>query len=28
LPGSLAGNFEFAGRTWPLKSGLNTIHAQ
>ena len=28
LPGSLAGTFEFAGRTWPLKSGLNTIHAQ
>lgn len=28
LPGKLAGVFEFAGKSWPLKPGVNTIHAR
>ena len=28
LPGSLAGTFAYAGKSWPLKAGANTIHAQ
>ncbi len=28
LPGPLAGTFVYAGKTWPLKPGTNTIHAE
>ncbi len=28
LPGSLTGTFFYAGKSWPLKPGVNTIHAQ
>jgi hypothetical protein len=27
LPGTLAGTFEWNGKVWPLKPGVNTIEA-
>jgi hypothetical protein len=28
LPGTLAGSFVFNGKAWPLKPGLNQVHAR
>jgi hypothetical protein len=28
LPGKLGGTFEFGGKSWPIRPGVNTIHAR